>query len=73
MRCELEKAKQAVREIVADITDRSGLGNAWYETDIDVQREIEWKWERIIFKVFSKQQNEGIAYYINENKRCQKE
>ena len=40
-------AKRLVKEIIDDLSGRSGLGNMWEECDRDVRREIRAKWEGI--------------------------
>jgi len=43
-----EAAKKAAYRIVADLRDRSGLGNEWDGIDFDIQKEILAKWKCII-------------------------
>lgn len=42
-----DAAKGIVRDIIADLSGRSGLGNIWEGCDRDVQREIRKEWESI--------------------------
>ena len=39
-----------VEEILKDLTDRSGLDNAWDNIDFETQCEIIDKWESIVYK-----------------------
>lgn len=41
-------ARLIVGEIIADITDRRGLRQAWDSIDEDIQREIRAAWRKII-------------------------
>lgn len=49
---EIEKVPQAawdaVAEIVADMTDRRGLRQAWESIDEDIREEIAAKWAAIV-------------------------
>jgi hypothetical protein len=37
-----------ISAIISDIADRSGLGDEWYEIDLNVQNEIKKEWKKII-------------------------
>ena len=39
-----------VEDIIFDLTDRSGLGNAFEECDPDIQDEIKESWSNIVSK-----------------------
>lgn len=41
-------AKSAIERIIADLTDRRGLRQAWEGIDDDTQEEIKATWERIV-------------------------
>jgi hypothetical protein len=41
-------AKLAVEAIIADISDRKGLGNEWEQIDEDIQDQIRDTWTLII-------------------------
>lgn len=41
-------AKAIVRRIIDDLTDRSGLRQAWEDIDKDVRREITRAWVKIV-------------------------
>jgi hypothetical protein len=43
-------AQRAVDNILKDLTDRSGLGNAWEDIDEDIQEEIKEEWRQIIIR-----------------------
>jgi hypothetical protein len=45
---ERKTARAVVDKIVDDITDRSGLGNAWEGIDADVREEIRKTWTDIV-------------------------
>ena len=45
---EKEKASEIVDKIIADISDRSGLGNEWDMTDSDIRDEIRNTWIEIV-------------------------
>jgi hypothetical protein len=42
------KAKKAAKKIIADLSDRDGLGNEWDNIDEETQREILATWTYII-------------------------
>jgi len=41
-------AEKIVSDIVEDLTDRSGIGDAFEDCDEDIQKEIKDTWERIV-------------------------
>lgn len=43
-----KEARDAVRKIVADLSDRRGLRQEWEQIDRDIQKEIRSMWEQII-------------------------
>lgn len=43
-----DKAKSVVDQIIADLSDRQGLGDVWDDIDEDVQAEIREKWMSIV-------------------------
>jgi len=43
-----EIAKNCVDEIIADLSNRSGLRQAWDNMDMDIQEEIKKEWTDII-------------------------
>jgi len=43
-----DKADIAVDRIIADLSDRKGIGNEWEWIDEEVQEEIRQKWSDII-------------------------
>lgn len=57
----------AVDKIFEDLTDRSGLQNAWEEIDQDIQAEIKHKWASIITDILN-QQATVIKHQLKENK-----
>lgn len=44
------RAKRVVKSIIADLSDRRGLGDEWSQCDDDVKREIRRTWGEIIDK-----------------------
>ncbi len=56
---------RAVKRIVADISDRSGLGNEWDAIDNDTKKEIKAAWAKIIEEEFEASADE-VARYIVE-------
>lgn len=49
----LEKvAKSAVEKVVADLTDRRGLRQAWEAIDPEIQAEIVREWQKIVEQAF---------------------
>jgi hypothetical protein len=46
-------AERAVREILFDLTDRSGLQNEWDSFDDEVKDEIIAKWQSIVGRAVS--------------------
>ena len=46
------KATAAMNNIIRDLTDRSGLGDAWNEIDADVRDEIREVWTEAIEAAF---------------------
>lgn len=46
----MKTPKQIVKEIIADLCDRSGLQDAFEGCDRDVQKEIRQAWEEIVRK-----------------------
>jgi len=47
-----EKAKIAVDKIILDLSDRSGMGNDWDDTDPKIQQEIKETWAKLIEESF---------------------
>jgi len=45
-----DKSLAKVFDIIEDLTDRSGLGDAFYDIDGEIQDEIIEKWKNIIEK-----------------------
>jgi hypothetical protein len=43
-------ANRVVRVILDDINSRSGLENAWYEIDPDIQRQVLSEWQRLVMR-----------------------
>ena len=48
-----EKAEAIVKNIIADIEDRRGLGNEWEMIDEEIQDEIKDQWIGIILAISS--------------------
>jgi hypothetical protein len=48
-----ERARQAVDEIITDLSDRRGLKREWAQIDADVQEEICQTWAELIAKAMS--------------------
>jgi len=48
---EISLADECVEAILEDLTDRSGLGNAWESIDEDIQNEIKETWANIIERI----------------------
>lgn len=46
-----EQAKKVVTSIIDDLSDRRGLGHAWYMIDDDIREEIEREWVKIVMNV----------------------
>lgn len=46
-----DKAKQIVKAILADVTDRRGWRQAWDEFDEDIKQEIQESWEGIVNEI----------------------
>jgi hypothetical protein len=44
----MDKAEKIVNEILADLTDRSGLQNEWEQIDDGIQEEIKSEWIKIV-------------------------
>jgi hypothetical protein len=49
----LKKAKSIVKDIIFDLEDRSGIGDAWDGIDDDIKAEIRESWETIICEEMS--------------------
>mgnify|MGYP001615475032 CR=1 FL=1 len=47
-------AKRCVDEIVANLVDRSGLGNEWDNISLSIKQEILQEWRDIIVAEFNK-------------------
>ncbi len=45
-----EVAKDAVDEIIADLSDRGGLSNAWDDIDGETQNEIREEWKKLVLQ-----------------------
>ncbi len=45
-----EVASDAVQAILDDMSDRSGLQNAWDEIDADIQDEIREEWTKLVLQ-----------------------
>jgi hypothetical protein len=43
-------AKNAIRSILKDLSDRRGLKHQWEQIDQDIKEEIVAKWEQIVIK-----------------------
>lgn len=43
-------AKNVVDEIIADLTDRGGLSNAWDDIDGETQDEIREEWKKLVLQ-----------------------
>ena len=54
------KARQIVREILSDLTGRSGLQNEWDQIDCEIQTEIITGWRRIVEKNIADMHCAGI-------------
>lgn len=52
-------ATATVRLILGDLTDRSGLQNAWDDIDADIQREIKATWSRFIETALERSASQG--------------
>lgn len=48
---QIEKAQAMVAAIIRDISNRSGLGDAWDEIDDETQDEIRKAWAEVIFEI----------------------
>ena len=46
----LAAAALSVANILADISDRSGLGDSWNDLDEETQKEIQEIWTNLIFQ-----------------------
>lgn len=47
-------AEEIVKEILSDISGRSGLGDTWDSIDTEIQGEIEAEWKNIILSSLKK-------------------
>ena len=45
-----EVASDAVQAILDDMSDRSGLSNAWDDIDADIQNEIREEWIKLVLQ-----------------------
>jgi hypothetical protein len=43
-----ERARQAVKLIIQDLSDRRGLKAEWFQIDVSTKKEIEKTWAKII-------------------------
>jgi len=48
------KASVIVDHIIQNLSDRSGIGNEWYQIEYDIQLEIRKEWEDIVKKEIEK-------------------